>query len=136
MVEGSCLCGDIRFAVDSDIEDLEYCHCSKCRKATGSAFGAFGFVPADRFRWKSGHELVRGYASSHDVERTFCTRCGATLQWKHASRPDRFGIALGLVDGSPSIRPKAHIFLGSKAPWFELDEGIPRYDEEPPEDQI
>lgn len=129
MIEGKCLCGDVRFAASGEIGQVTHCHCTMCRKVHGAAFGTYAEVRRADFRWTAGDGLVKSFRSSDDVERLFCRRCGSTLQVLFRSEPDVLYLALGTVDGDPGVRPEAHIFAGSKAPWYEITDSLPQFDE-------
>ena len=103
-----------------------------CRKAHGAAFGSYGAVKADDFRVTSGAELITRYRSSPDVARTFCARCGSTLQFLRESKAEIVYVALGVLDDDLGVRPARHIFVGSKAPWFEITDALPQHAERPP----
>lgn len=123
MHKGSCLCGGVRYEVTASIDRITHCHCSMCRKAHGAAFGSYFTVPKEAFRFTAGEALVASYASSPSVERTFCKRCGATLQWSSsAHRPDTVGIAAGTLDTSLEPVPQQHIFAASKASWYRIED--------------
>jgi hypothetical protein len=96
-----------------------------CRKAHGAAFGTYAKVIGNRFEWAAGEEHVRTFRSSPGVERTFCGTCGATLQFIKNGAID---VALGTIDGDPGVRPTHHIFVASKAPWYEISDRLPQYD--------
>ena len=132
MFRGSCLCGSVRYVVNGSLTHATNCHCSRCRKAHGAAFGSYARVQWKDFALVSGEGEIGSYRSSPDVRRTFCKRCGATLQFIRESRSGSFSLALGTLDDDPEIRPSAHIFVGSKAPWFEIADALPQYDERPP----
>lgn len=123
---GSCLCGDIAFAIDGDVVPLAHCHCSMCRKAHGTAFASFVSASNASFRWLRGAEKARAFG-----ERSFCPRCGSILP----SGPTERGVFIpaGLLDGAKSLPPLPHIFVASKAPWHEIHDGEPRFDGFPPE---
>lgn len=128
---GSCLCGGIRYEIQGELDDLAYCHCSKCRRALGSAFGAFARVDTDGFRWLSGEEFISTYESSAGVYRCFCRQCGSSLGALEEENKLSW-VALGTVTGDPGLRAKAHIFVSSKAPWHEIRDDLPQFDEWPP----
>jgi hypothetical protein len=130
-LSGSCLCGDVRFEVEGPLEPLSHCHCSMCRKAHGAAFASFAAAPSSGFRWLSGTERIGQFTSSPGNIRQFCTRCGSSLP----SDPTRWRqvfIPLGLLDGDPKLGPLPHIFVASKAPWYEIPDAMLRYDAYPP----
>jgi hypothetical protein len=131
VLQGSCLCGRVRYQLEGGISDITYCHCGMCQKAHGSAFGAYArvLVP-EAFRFVAGEELVRRYRSSADVTRTFCGECGANLQFMRDGRPT-FSVAVGSLDSEPETRPVAQIWTSCKAPWHEIANNIPGYEEFP-----
>ena len=126
-LRGSCLCGGMKYEVDGPIGPVVNCHCSMCRKATGAAFRTRAAVPASSFRWLAGENLLAGYESSPGETRTFCRVCGATLATLFRDRPDEIGLPLGTRDDDPGVRPEAHVYVDSKAPWFEITDDLPRF---------
>jgi hypothetical protein len=128
---GGCLCGGVRYAISGPLRHASHCHCAMCRKHHGAAFGSYASVRRADFRFEAGASLVGRYASSSGVERGFCTRCGSTLFWDAIENRESFGVALGTVDGDPGVRPSLHIFVGSKAAWFELTDDLPRHETSP-----
>jgi len=130
MPTGGCLCGGVRFEVDGALGPVVYCHCSQCRRASGSAFATNASVRADAFRLRAGAELVCEYESSPGQFRAFCGRCGSPLYARMDAWPGLRRVRLGLFDGDPGRRPEAHVHVGSKAPWVELCDGLPRFDAE------
>ncbi len=129
-ITGSCLCGAVTYAIVGAFKGAGHCHCSKCRKSHGAAFATWAFIDADQFRWTSGLALVAGYQSSPDRERHFCKNCGAPLVASHGGKITE--IVLGSVDGDPGVRPLEHIFVASRAPWYEITDALPQFEEWPP----
>ncbi len=127
MIHGSCLCGSVRYEIRGPLGRITHCHCSMCRKAHGAAFGSYARVKQADFVWISGEADIASYRSSPEVQRTFCKRCGSSLQFIRESRPDGFALAVGTLDDDPGIRPSLHIFVGSKAPWFEIKDELPQH---------
>jgi hypothetical protein len=103
-----------------------------CRKAHGSAFRARGKVRASEFRWTRGEELVRYFESSAGNYRGFCSVCGSNLLSKFDHNPNVLGLALGVLDDDPINRPICHVYVGSKAPWHEITDSLPQFEELPP----
>jgi hypothetical protein len=128
-IKGSCLCNGIRYEIAGQLGTVVNCHCSMCRKATGAAFRTRVSVPTASFRWLAGEQLLSRYESSPGETRTFCSVCGATLPTFFAARPDEIGLPLGTLDDDPGVRPSAHVYVGSKAPWFEIADGLPQFSE-------
>jgi hypothetical protein len=128
-IKGSCLCGGIEYEVNGEFGKVVNCHCSMCRKATGAAFRTRAAVPPGAFRWLAGENLVSWYQSSPLETRTFCRVCGSTLPTFIAGDHPEIGLPLGTLDGDPGVRASAHIFVGSKAPWFEITDDLPKFPE-------
>jgi hypothetical protein len=127
-VKGSCLCRGIKYQVDDDgFSNVVHCHCSMCRKATGAAFRTRAAVASIAFHWVAGEDLVSKYESSPGETRTFCRVCGATIATFFRDHPSEIGLALGTLDDDPGVRPEAHVFVGSKAPWFEITDELPQF---------
>lgn len=125
-VKGSCLCGGIRYEVNGTFGTVVNCHCSMCRKATGAAFRTRATVATASFRWLAGESLISKYESSPGETRTFCRVCGSTLPTFFRDHPDQIGLPLGTLDDDPGVRPVAHVFVGSKAAWFEITDALPQ----------
>ena len=118
-VKGSCLCGGVRYEVEEGgFGRVVNCHCSMCRKATGAAFRTRASVRPAAFHWLAGEDLISRYESSPGETRTFCGVCGATLATFLDDK--EIGLPLGTLDDDPGVRPAAHVFIDSKAPWFEI----------------
>jgi hypothetical protein len=133
--QGSCLCGEITYEVAGPLAGpVLHCHCSMCRKATGAAFRTRVSVPTAALRWLCGEALLGRYPSSPDETRSFCILCGATFVTFFRGQPDRLGLALGTLDDDPRVRPAAHVYVGSKAAWFEISDDLPQFVEALPPD--
>jgi hypothetical protein len=131
MVKGSCLCGGVHYQIDGEIGPMAHCYCSMCRKQHGAAFGTYVGVKAADFRWVKGEELVASYQSSPGGQRGFCRTCGSNLPVLEPGA-EEFFIPAGTLDDDPGVRPAVHIFVASKAPWVEIDDELPQFDEYPP----
>ncbi|HVL76723.1 MAG TPA: GFA family protein [Noviherbaspirillum sp.] len=127
MHQGSCLCGAIRYEITAPIKRITHCHCSMCRKAHGAAFGSYVTVAHGAFRFTEGQDMVAAYSSSPGVTRTFCKRCGSTLQWYSTiHHPETVSIAAGTLDTSPPPPPQQHIYAAFKASWYRIEDAIPQ----------
>jgi hypothetical protein len=125
-IRGSCLCGVVSYEITGSLGATGHCHCSMCRKSHGAAFVTWASVNPDRFRWTSGVEFVEGYESSPGKERCFCKKCGSPLVITDSGKTTE--VVLGTVDGDPGVRPGEHIFVGSKAPWYEIADALPQFE--------
>ena len=131
MVRASCLCGDVRWQAEGPFEGMSHCHCSRCRKIHGAAFGTYLMSRGEGFRIEQGRERTVRFESSPSFARPFCGRCGSVVPdgepWQ-----GRVAMPAGPLDDDPGVRPEAHIFVASKAPWFEPGGELLRFDAYPP----
>lgn len=127
LLVGKCLCGAVRYTVEDSFSYALNCHCSNCRRATGAAFKPFAGIERPKLTVTQGSDslLIFGQALTHDAH---CPKCGSLLcsvvrdgQYVH--------VTLGTLVDAPSIRPSAHIFVGSKAPWFTITDDLPQHKE-------
>ena len=132
MYSGSCLCREVRYEFDVEPRVCVACHCSSCRKVTGSAFATWAQVPLAQFRWVAGSERIAEFRSSDHGQRFFCKSCGSTLGNLTTERPNIMHLACGTLDEPPQVRITMHVYAASKAPWFDISDGAPQYDELPP----
>ena len=130
-LNGSCLCGAVRYEFEGPVECMASCHCSMCRKHHGAAFATYVGCPNERLRVTAGEEVLRTYASSPSVARRFCGTCGSSLFWAEASGSHTW-VAAGTLDVDPGARPTHHIFASTKAPWHTITDALPQFDEYPP----
>ena len=126
MIRASCLCGGIRCEV-AKVPLILLCHCSKCRKANGAAFETGAAIPVADFTLTAGEELIQRYESSPGMRRAFCRVCGSRAPSKTADGKLWF-VPAGLFDDDPGVRPALHMFVGSKAPWWEITDDLPQFD--------
>ena len=128
MYTGGCLCGKVRFEIHGPIHNIVYCHCSKCRKAQGSAFATNGIVRADEFKILSGLDDLTGYEPTPGQTKYFCKTCGSPIISKATTRPGQVRVRLGTIESAIKERPVAHIFATSKANWEEICGDLPQYE--------
>jgi len=126
ILAGECFCRAVRYVVADAFEYAFNCHCSNCRRTTGSAFKPFAGIARDKLSIASGDDNVTVYgdATGHDAH---CRRCGSLL-YSVVRDGAYVHVAMGTLVDDPSIRPNAHIFVGSKAPWFSINDGLPQYE--------
>jgi ketosteroid isomerase-like protein len=132
MLTGGCLCGTVRFEIDGTLGPITCCHCSRCRRASGSAFVAAASVDRECFRVTAGEDAVSEYQSSPSNRRAFCTKCGSQLWGRHDDYPV-VRVRAGGLDDDPGSRVVAHVMMGSKADWLEDgDDAVEEFSEMPP----
>lgn len=119
---GSCLCGDVRYAARGPLTAIGHCHCQRCRKAHGTAFGTFALVKADTFEWSSGAAQLSRFGGDDDRTLSFCKRCGTTLTGN--APPGHVALAAGTLDVDPVARPQLHAAVDQRAVWFEITDDV------------
>jgi hypothetical protein len=129
VIRGGCLCGAVTFEIARAVGPFELCHCTRCRKASGSAFAAGLGVRAEDFRLCSGAEYIRTFEapileSPPAYGTSFCSRCGSPVP-SPPPGAEWFEIAAGTLDGDPGLRPERHVFVEHQAPWFERSDELP-----------
>jgi hypothetical protein len=134
MIQGSCLCGGVRFEIERAVGPFELCHCRRCRKGSGAAFAALVGVRTADYRLLDGRDLIASYDAplleAPPPYRTyFCRRCGSPVP-EPAPAGAWFEIPAGLLDADPGVRPDKHIFVELRAPWFDIRDSLPRFSKE------
>ena len=127
VLQGRCGCGAVQYEVADEFRYAASCHCSRCRAATGSAFKPFAGIERDKLIVTEGGDRLSVFGEE-TLNDTRCAECGSLLysvvrdgEWVH--------VAMGSLVDDPSIRPSEHIYVGSKAPWFEITDELPQNDE-------
>jgi len=127
MLTGRCQCGAVRYEVEDAFVYAANCHCSQCRAATGAAFKPFAGIEREKLRITAGQDEVAVYGEE-DANDTRCGACGSFLY--SVVRDGAFvHVAMGSLVDMPGIRPNKHIFVGSKAPWHEIADDLPQFEE-------
>ena len=129
MSRGSCLCGDVSWTLSAPFVFMHHCHCSRCRKAHGTPFATYVGGPADGFAL-SGAERVVTFAPQPGAQRSFCGRCGSVVPGPPVD--GLMFVPAGNFADDPGDRPTDHIFVGSKAAWYEIADRLARHDAFPP----
>ena len=130
-ITGECFCGEVRYQVTGKLRDARSCHCSRCRKAFSSQASAYALVNPEEFNWVAGKDLLTSYTGQYGFGLQFCSKCGSTLCG--IFRGSIHGVTLGCVNGDPKIELGRHIYVGSKASWEVIPDGVPQYIEGAPE---
>ena len=131
-LSGSCLCGTVHYRVSGPWLRFVHCHCSRCRKATGSAHATNLFAHADNFQWTEGESEVHRYEppTAARFSTSFCNKCGGRVP--SVSRDAKtVNIPAGSLDEAPDIQPQARIFWGSRAPWSCDGDALARFEGAP-----
>jgi len=136
MIRGSCLCGAVAFSLEGELTPIQLCHAERCRKATGAAVSPELLAAASGLRWLRGTDRIASYQAPllHDpppYRRAFCSDCGSPLPVALAGTAWVL-LNPGILDDDPRSRPFRHAFVGQKACWHEITDGLPRFSEQPP----
>jgi hypothetical protein len=129
LLAGRCECGAVRYRVADAFLYAMNCHCSVCRAATGSAFKAFAGIERSKLEITDGESSILVFGED-DLNNTRCAVCGSLL-YSVVREGGYVHVALGSLVDAPSLRPTMHIFVGSKAPWFEITDDLPQFEEYP-----
>ena len=123
---GKCFCGSVQYSVADAFRYALNCHCSGCRQTTGAAFKPFAGIERDKLAltWGQDSLLIYGQENAHDAH---CRVCGSFL-YSVVRDGGYVHVGMGTLMDAPSVRPTAHIFVGSKAPWFTITDGLPQYE--------
>ncbi|MEE4202209.1 MAG: GFA family protein [Halieaceae bacterium] len=130
-LNGSCLCGSVALTVQDQFVYAGYCHCSRCRKASGAAGVAIGGIPKKLFEITRGAEFLARHQRSEATDSYFCGRCGSTL---YGEKPltGMVHVRYGVLDEQPTLAPQAHMHVASKAGWYEITDSLPQFATFPP----
>ncbi len=117
--QGGCVCGAVAFEIEGPFRGFQYCHCSRCRKKSGSFAAANIFVPRDQLRWKRGEDKVRRFElpDTKYWSTCFCSNCGSAMPWL-SKTGKAFIVPAGALEDDPGIRPLYNVYYGSRAPWY------------------
>jgi hypothetical protein len=127
LLVGACQCRAVRYRVADAFRYAANCHCSRCRAATGSAFKAFAGIETEKLEVTQGADTLLVFGED-DLNDTRCAVCGSLL-FSVVRDGEYVHVAMGSLVDAPSIRPTEHIFVGSKAPWFEITDDLPQAEE-------
>jgi hypothetical protein len=130
-VKGSCLCGEVAYEIVPPFLFFQYCHCSRCRKSSGSLHGANLFMKRDQFRWTRGEAVVKRYElpGAQYFCTGFCPICGSPMPW--VSRNGKYVLVpAGTLDDDPGVTPQRSIFWESRAPWYVEVGSLPTFADE------
>jgi len=125
---GGCACGKVRYRLASEPFDTGWCHCRTCQLSSGAPAMVFSTVPTDDFQVVEGKELLRQVRSSEFGRRQFCSECGTFLTIQVDFQPETIDFTVASLDEPDAVPPGFHIFFGSRVPWFEPGDDLPRYE--------
>ena len=128
LASGSCLCGAVRFRLSGTFESFFLCHCSRCRKDTGSAHAANLFSSSASINWLAGEDKVKTFTLPHTRHaKSFCTDCGSALPTVQMEGR-LLVVPAGSLDSEPTLAPTAHICFADRARWTDGMDAAPKFD--------
>jgi hypothetical protein len=127
---GSCLCGGVTFVIDGTPLRSHYCHCGRCRRARSAAHACNLFLPNDGLRFTRGEDRLRRYKlpEAERFSQVFCTTCGSPMPSRNPTTGFT-AVPMGALDDDTPLRALSHIFVASKAPWFDIPGALPQFAE-------
>lgn len=133
-LKGSCLCGAVQYEASGEAKRFLHCHCARCRKASGTGHATNLFLQPGTLKWLAGEEQLRAFKvpEAKRFTNTFCATCGGRLP-RQAQGTDIVLIPAGSLDDESPIAPQARIFGGSRASWSCSGDGLPVFEEYPPQ---
>ena len=117
-LQGGCLCGAVRYAIDGPVPAANLCHCRSCRLATGGPVAAFADLAPGQFAWTRGEPAF--YASSPAVRRSFCPTCGSSLTYESDDLPGEVHVLSATLDEPEAAPPTEEVFTGERIAWMCL----------------
>lgn len=129
VAKGRCLCGAFQFEVTGSFGGVRYCHCSQCRRKSGSAFTANAKIRRDQWILHGPNDLISEYEHKAGLYNAFCSRCGSPLYARSNSDPDDIRVRLGGFEGQLDVEITGHVWTSSKADWYQIQDPIPQYEE-------
>jgi hypothetical protein len=129
-MRGKCLCGEVEFELSGEIPKLYQCHCSLCRKVSGSSSNAALLIAREQFAWQSGCAQIKEFVTQSGFKSHFCANCGSPLPNLTAA-DSAYWVPAGLLEADTGLEVVAHVFTGSRADWDILPEAAIHFTEMP-----
>jgi len=128
-IKGSCLCGEVTYEYTGPVKVFQYCHCSRCRKFTGTAHASNIIGDPEDFKWLTGEDNLGRFEleEAKHFATSFCKKCGSSLPWLTQSKK-AFIIPAGTLDTDPGVKPIHNIYCADKATWYEDPASLIKYD--------
>ena len=127
MLRGRCACRTVTFEVCDEFVAAYNCHCSNCRTTTGSAFLPWGEIEAEKLEVTGGAESLMALGDPEGDQEMRCRECHSRVYWTARAR-GCVRVPYGTLLDEPALKPTAHMFVGSKASWYEILDDLPRYE--------
>lgn len=125
--EGSCQCRRVRYRVVGPWGAVNHCHCTDCQKMHGAAFATYVQTTRARLTWIKGKKQLQMHQVESGTQKWFCRTCGSIILNGSEQEPQRVWMAVGTLDTPLEVKDQCHIFVRSKAPWYEIRDGLPQH---------
>jgi hypothetical protein len=129
VAHATCSCGTFTTNITGSLGDVRYCHCGLCRRKTGTAFTANAKVKRSQWQLLGPSNLVTEFEHRPGLYNAFCSQCGTPLYARSDHDPDDIRIRIGGFEGAIDVTITGHVWVGSKAPWYEIEDSVPQFDE-------
>lgn len=127
-IKGTCLCGHVEYSLSDNLKYAGYCHCSQCRKMTGSPFSASGGVANSEFEITKGKDNLAQYSKGEESHTYFCKTCGSFI-FGVVEKYKMSYFMLAPLDEAPSLAPQWHIYTNYKVSWYSINDDLPQHGE-------
>ena len=129
---GKCLCGTIKFEISGESSRVYQCHCSLCRKASGSSSNSAMLVNSNGFSWLNGENHIMKYSTKSGFKSEFCKKCGSPVPNK-SGNGKLYWVPAGLLEEPIDKKIAVHLYVDSSASWDKafLDDSVPKHSEMP-----
>lgn len=124
MASGTCLCGTFEYTVEGSFGDVRYCHCGECRRGNGTAFSANARIHWSQWSLRGPREQITEYEHKPGLFKAFCAGCGSPLYARSDRDPDDIRVRLGGFEGTLDARITGHVWVGSKATWYTIEDSL------------
>ena len=129
-MRGQCICGAVAFEVNASSLKLYRCHCSLCRRQSGTASSLAAVVPNSQFQWLAGQDKITSWRMESGFRSDFCSACGSPVP-NPLRTTNNTWVPAGLLEPQANLRVAADIYLGSKADWDPTHPAGMQHDELP-----
>ena len=129
MASSSCFCGTFEIFVEGSFGDVRYCHCSQCRMKSGTAFSANARLEKSQFRIEGPKHKITEFEYKAGMINAFCSKCGTPLYAYVSTDPDGVRVRLGGFQGEIDVNIVGHVWISSKANWYEIRDDLPIFQE-------
>lgn len=129
-MKGSCLCGSIEFEIDGDEFNIYQCHCSLCKKQSGTTSNSSAIVSKDRLRFTKGIDFISSWVKDTGFRSDFCSKCGSPVP-NPLRNFDLYWVPVGLLPITAKVKVVAHLCTSTASSWHVIEPGIAQFQDVP-----